>query len=91
MIGENNIVAAIFIGGMEGVVKECNIVKRLQPKAKLFPIASTGGAAEVDFDKLIGCHDQALLNKLHNDMAYTSLFKELLGSLKGAKIDDSQY
>lgn len=82
MIGENNIVAAVFIGGMEGIKDEADIVKRLKPNAKLFPVASTGGAASVCYKNIIKESNPVVDEKLHFDMAYTSLFKELFTSLK---------
>ena len=82
MIGENNIVAAIFIGGMEGILYEANIVKDLKPQAKLFPVASTGGASLEFYNDIIKDHDEFLDRELHYDMAYTSMFKTLLYSLK---------
>lgn len=82
MIGENNIVAAVFIGGMEGIKDEADIVKRLKPQAELFPIASTGGAASVCYEDIIKKNYSAIDEKLHSDMTYTLLFKELLYNLK---------
>lgn len=81
MIGENNIVAAVFIGGMEGIMDEADIVKELKPKAKLLPVASTGGASFVFFDKIINEQDEMLYDELHYDMAYASMFKTLLYNL----------
>lgn len=82
MIGENNIVAAVFIGGMEGIMDEADIVKELKPKAKLLPVASTGGASFVFYDKIINEQDKTLYDELHYDMAYSSMFKTLLYNLK---------
>ncbi|HLC15388.1 MAG TPA: hypothetical protein VJL89_04090 [Thermodesulfovibrionia bacterium] len=36
---------AVFIGGMEGVEDEYNIIRKYQPEVKIMPVASTGGAA----------------------------------------------
>lgn len=41
----------------------------------MFPIASTGAAARVLYDKYRGKFDERLLTEL----SYTSLFKEMLG------------
>lgn len=82
MIDENNIVAAVFIGGMEGIMDEANLVKELKPKAKLFPVASTGGASLVFYDKIVKEQDITLFSELHYDMAYTSMFKKILDNLK---------
>lgn len=45
MLTDAPITAAIFIGGMEGVIDEYKLVRELNPNAKCYPIASTGGAA----------------------------------------------
>ena len=36
--------AAVFIGGMGGIVQEFDLFRRLQPDAAIVPIVSTGGA-----------------------------------------------
>lgn len=72
MIGENNYYAGIFVGGMEGVEKEFEMFVQKHPYAKVFPIASSGAAAKFIFNKINA--DQNLLTNL----AYSSLFKELL-------------
>lgn len=72
MIGENNFYAGVFIGGMEGVEKEFEIFIQKHPHAKVIPIASSGAAAKNIFDRISA--DPRLLNNL----AYSSLFKELL-------------
>ena len=72
MIGGNNFYAGVFIGGMEGVEKEFEIFIQKHPHAKVIPIASSGAAAKNIFDRISA--DPRLLNNL----AYSSLFKELL-------------
>lgn len=37
--------AAVFIGGMRGILTEYELVKSLAPRAAIIPIASTGGAS----------------------------------------------
>lgn len=44
MFQENIFGAGVFIGGMEGVIDEFQLLRELQPKAALLPITSTGGA-----------------------------------------------
>lgn len=75
MIGDNDYVAAVFIGGMNGIFKEYEMFRELHPKALVLPIASTGAAAKGLFDKYPGEFDERLLTEL----SYTSLFKEMLG------------
>lgn len=74
MIGENDFVAAVFIGGMEGIEKEYDLFKEYHPNAPCLPIASTGAAAKILYDEHPGEFDERLLSEL----SYTSLFKELL-------------
>jgi hypothetical protein len=45
MFSDFNFTAAVFVGGAEGVVDEFVLLKRMQPKARMLPIASTGGGA----------------------------------------------
>jgi hypothetical protein len=75
MIGENDFEAAIFIGGMEGIIEEYELFKEFHPDVPCLPIASTGAAAKILYDKHPGEFDERLLSEL----SYTSLFKELLG------------
>lgn len=65
--------AGIFIGGMDGVEAEFELFKEFHPTAKLLPMASTGAAAKLiynkyDFDNI----------RLLNDYAYSSFFKDNL-------------
>lgn len=46
MIEEVTPIAAIFIGGMEGVEDEFRIFVEMYPKNPVYPIGSTGGAAK---------------------------------------------
>lgn len=44
MFSDYHFTAAIFIGGMGGIVQEYELLKQFQPKATLLPVISTGGA-----------------------------------------------
>jgi hypothetical protein len=44
MLQESNFDAAVFIGGMEGILDEYTLVRELAPEARIVPIASTLGA-----------------------------------------------
>ena len=46
MIGESRFDAAVFIGGMRGILDEHRLFSEHAPDAKILPIMSTGGAAE---------------------------------------------
>jgi SLOG cluster3 family len=74
LFSENNFKAAIFIGGMEGVIDEYDLFKLYHPDAIVLPIASTGAAARILFDKLKDNLDKRLLT----DYAYMSLFRYIL-------------
>lgn len=74
MLSSHNYVAGIFIGGMIGVEDEYNMFRELQPNALILPVASTGAAAKIIYDK-----DKLHFNdRLEFDLAYSSLFKDLL-------------
>lgn len=74
MFGETSFDAAVFIGGMEGVEDECAIFKDFHPNALLFPIASTGAAARIIYDKSVQNYSPQLLR----DYAYMALFRTLI-------------
>lgn len=65
--------AAVFIGGMEGVIDEYELFQQLQPNTPAYPIASTGGAALELFQSGVG-GKQELLRQL----TYPTLFRHLL-------------
>ena len=74
MLEDNEFYAGIFIGGMEGVEDEYTMFTQLHPDAKVFPLASTGGAAKIIYDKYFdGKKPELCIN-----LAYSSLFKDLL-------------
>jgi len=73
MFSSANFEAGIFIGGMDGVEKEFDLFREMHPKAKLFPIASTGAASALIYERM------SIKNtRLKNDYAYSSLFRDLL-------------
>lgn len=74
MFSEHTFYAAVFIGGMKGIMDEYNMIKEYHPDVRCFPIASTGAAARALYDEHPGEFDERLLTEL----SYTSLFKELL-------------
>ena len=74
MIGENDFEAAVFIGGMEGIIEEYEMFKEFHPDVPCLPIASTGAAAKILFDE----HPEEFDERLLSELSYTSLFKELL-------------
>jgi len=73
MFGENSFDAAVFIGGMSGILDEFEMLKAAQPNVKMFPVASTGGAALKLFQEFHGYS-----NTLLSDLSYVPLFHQLL-------------
>lgn len=45
MFEQNNFDAAVFVGGMEGILDEYKLFSEIQNAAKIIPVAATGGAA----------------------------------------------
>jgi hypothetical protein len=74
MFQEQNFEAAVFIGGMEGIVEEFDLFTELQPRAEILPIVSTGGAAIDVADRL-----KSPSKDLRDDLDYVSLFHRRLG------------
>lgn len=73
MIGSQDFSAGVFIGGMEGVEREYEMFRQIHPKKPVYPIASTGAAAQVLFER-----DKFDRPELLRDLRYLSLFRRLL-------------
>ena len=71
MLTEVPIEAAFFIGGMEGIIDEYNMVRELQPNARCFPVASTGGAALQIYES--GLYE----SELKTQLTYRTLFRKI--------------
>jgi hypothetical protein len=52
MLSDRRIGAAVFIGGMQGIFQELELLRELQPEAVPVPLASTGGAALLVADQI---------------------------------------
>lgn len=76
MFSENQFVAGIFIGGMEGIEDEFRLFREFHPNAVLLPIASTGAAAKIVYDNFLP--EELKDKRLDSDYAYMSLFQDLL-------------
>jgi hypothetical protein len=74
LINENDFKVGIFIGGMEGINDEYEMLIEKHPKTMILPIASTGGAARILYNNIKPQLDIRLIN----DYAYMALFKDLL-------------
>lgn len=69
MLADFRFTAAVFIGGMAGVIEEFELIRALQPEAKVIPVLSTGGAALSIADRM-----RALDRDLLEDLDYVALF-----------------
>jgi SLOG cluster3 family len=75
MIGSEQFIAGVFIGGMEGVEDEYRMFRAEHPSARALPVASTGAAALILYEQERGSLPKDLLV----DMAYPTMFRRLLG------------
>ena len=73
MLSSCNFSAGVFIGGMEGVEDEYEIFKAKFSKAVIIPLASTGAAAKIIYDRLDEKNEAFL-----SDYAYMSVFQKYL-------------
>jgi len=76
MFSENQFVAGIFIGGMEGIKDEFKLFREFHPKALILPISSTGAASQFVYNNYLS--SDLKNQRLVNDYAYMSLFQDLL-------------
>lgn len=77
MFREHNFSAAVFIGGMNGIIEEYELFQQFQPDAQILPITSTGGAT-LEVAKATGVRGADLAD----DLDYVSLFHRHLGILE---------
>lgn len=78
MIGDTPFDVGVFIGGMEGVIEEFEIFREVHPRAKIWPIASTGAAALKIFQRTRYLTSSPFLSEL----TYETLFRRLLAQLR---------
>jgi hypothetical protein len=69
MFSDFNFTAAVFIGGMGGIVEEFDMLRSLQPGAALLPVISTGGAVLEVAQRMA-----KLPSDLSADLDYVALF-----------------
>jgi hypothetical protein len=76
MLSRQDLMAAVFIGGMEGVEAEYDLFIRFHPQAKVLPVAAPGGAA-LELAKRLGYFDKS---ELH-DVDFARLFHSHLSTI----------
>lgn len=74
MFRDHDYSAAVFIGGMGGILDEFALFRHFQPDAATVPVASTGGAALTLAEKLPG-----LDADLAEDLDFVAVFHRHLG------------
>jgi len=76
IFSENNFAAGVFIGGMDGIEDEYDLLKEYHSNALFLPIASTGAATKIVYDTKFP--DDLKDERLVKDYGYMSLFQDLL-------------
>lgn len=84
MLSAVNFDAGVFIGGMEGVEDEFRLFRAFNPDALALPIASTGAAARILYDRYRG--ELTLPEALLREYTYASLFRDHVPSIGGAEL-----
>ncbi|WP_334061601.1 SLOG domain-containing protein [Limimaricola cinnabarinus] len=74
MFSEHVFKAAVFVGGMSGIIQEYELFRHYQPDATVLPIVSTGGATRQVAESM-----GALPAELTQELDYVALFHEMLG------------
>lgn len=84
MLSDFEFSAAVFVGGMGGIIQEFDLFQQLQPQATLLPVVSTGGAVR-DIAERMG----NISSDLHSDLDYVALFhRHLSVSVKEMRYQD---
>lgn len=73
MFSENETTAAVFIGGMNGIMEEYKMIIRYYPKVKILPIATSGAASEQLY-KDLGINNSDFID----NYSYISVFRKYL-------------
>ena len=72
--------AAVFIGGMEGILDEYTMLREIDPNVPCYPVASTGGACLSLYQR----YDNIFDRRLADELTYQTLFNQVFD-----KIDES--
>lgn len=73
MFSEHAFSAAVFIGGMSGIVEEYDLFRQHQPHATVLPVVSTGGAT-----LLIAAHMSGSSVEFGRDLDFVAAFHKTL-------------
>lgn len=77
MLSESDFSAAVFIGGMEGIIDEYEMFRNKNPNVEvLLPIASTGAATKKVYHELFP--EEMKNERFIKDYGYMSLFQKFL-------------
>lgn len=76
MLSEFEFSAAVFIGGMEGIETEFKMFREKHPQALLVPIASSGAATKIVYDRLLP--EEMKNERFLKDYGYMSIFQKYL-------------
>lgn len=88
MITESDPVAAIFIGGMEGIQDEATMFKKIYSDRPIYPIGAPGGASRelqssINFTK----KSELTLEEVRTSNTYPSLMQRIIFDI-GARIEE---
>jgi len=74
MFSDFKFTAAVFIGGMGGIIQEFELLQQMQPQAILLPVISTGGAVHDIAQRM-----DSIFPDLRDNLDYIALFHRSLG------------
>ena len=80
MFRETDFSAAVFVGGMEGLIHEFELLRQIRPRTSILPVVSSGGAVLEVARRLTEYPPD-----LNNDLDYVSMFHRLLGISVGER------
>jgi len=73
MLMDTDFTSGVFIGGMEGVIDEFDLLREWKPNVAAFPVASTGAAALWLFN-----NRHIDVPELMSELTYPTLFRRIL-------------
>jgi hypothetical protein len=74
MFHETKFSAAVFVGGMRGIIDEFDLLREIQPDTSMLPVVSSGGAV-LEVARRLPDYPA----DLNSDLDYVSMFHRLLG------------